>query len=100
MLAFTMQFSRYGRKLGSLGASAPRELKPVSNRVSALRKQLLPQDPTVCSEPFPLSVLVPLLPVGENVLTEQPQKSGPTSAQVLTPRRELVLPVTVKLEYS
>ena len=79
MLAFTMQFSRYGRKLGSLGASAPRELKPVSNRVSALRKQLLPQDPTVCSEPLPLSVLVPLLPVGENVLTEQPQKSGPNS---------------------
>jgi hypothetical protein len=63
MLAFTMQFSRYGRKLDSLGASAPRELEPV--RVSALRKQLLPQDPTVCSEPLPLSVLVPLLRKGE-----------------------------------
>jgi hypothetical protein len=25
MLAFTVQFSRYGRKPGSLGASAPRE---------------------------------------------------------------------------
>ena len=29
MLAFTVQFSRYGRKPGSLGASAPRESRPV-----------------------------------------------------------------------
>ena len=31
MLAFTMQFSSYGRKPSSLGASAPRELRPVPN---------------------------------------------------------------------
>ena len=28
ILAFTMQFSRYGRNKGSLGASAPREPRP------------------------------------------------------------------------
>src|SRR3984957_4355708 len=48
MLASTMQFSRYGRN----HAPGPpiREARPQAARVSAHRKRLLPQDPTVCPD--------------------------------------------------
>src|SRR5271163_3901299 len=60
MLASTMQFSRYGRN----HASGPpiREAPPQAARVSAHRKRLLPQDPTVCPEPRSPLTLVPQPP--------------------------------------
>jgi hypothetical protein len=67
MLASTMQFSRYGRN----HASGPpiREARPQAVRVSAHRKRLLPQDPTVCPESFPPPRPRSAAPRGESVLT-------------------------------
>src|ERR1700733_14417276 len=63
MLASTMQFSRYGRN----HASGPpiREARPQAVRVSAHRKRLLPQDPTVCPEPSPVASPRSAAPEGE-----------------------------------
>jgi hypothetical protein len=71
MLASTMQFSRYGRN----HASGPpiREARPQAVRVSAHRKRLLPQDPTVCSESSPSQALVPRPPRGERTNRAAPE---------------------------
>jgi hypothetical protein len=69
-----MQFSRYGRN----HASGPpiREARPQAVRVSAHRKRLLPQDPTVCSESFPPRGPRSATPQGESVLTGPPWKGN------------------------
>jgi hypothetical protein len=58
MLAFTMQFSRYGRDHSLLGTPSG---VPSSRAVqeSAPTKRLLPQDPTACSPSPVLRALVP-----------------------------------------
>ena len=48
MLAFTVQFSRYGRNQ-TYYASHPGRGSAWPCEVSALTKRLLPQDPTACS---------------------------------------------------
>jgi hypothetical protein len=73
MLAFTVQFSRYGRKPGSLGASAPRESGSVVS-----------QRPTAASS-GPNSVLTQ---------TEVP------CARSVAPRRENVLAAPSRADLS
>src|SRR5579863_4161516 len=96
MLAFTVQFSRYGRKPGSLGASAPGE----SGSVVSQRPTAASSGPnSVLGTP---SVACPrsVAPVREDVLTGQSLESEPTSTLILTHRKDQVLPVTTRLEYS
>ena len=62
MLAFTMQFSRYGRNKGLQGASALFQPQPF--RVSPA-KRLLPQDPTACSPSRQSRAPVPQSHTGE-----------------------------------
>jgi hypothetical protein len=53
--------------------------RPQAVRVSALEKRLLPQDPTVCSEPFPPQALVPQLPRGEERTNRVARERKPNS---------------------
>ena len=52
---------------------------PQAVRVSALRKRLLPQDPTVCSESSLRRPSFRSSPEGKSVLTESPQVRKPNS---------------------
>jgi hypothetical protein len=99
MLAFTMQFSRYGRNRSVLGTPSG---VPFGWAVRGKR----PNEATASSGPNSvlgaLSVACPrsVAPVKENVLTEQSQESEPNEYSNFNPLKRGSLPVTVKLECS
>jgi len=74
MLAFTMQFSRYGRNKGPLDASASRGPRPCESAPCGcfLRTQQRARSSLRCLPSF-------RSPVRENVLTEQRQEIEPNS---------------------
>jgi len=68
MLAFTVQFSRYGRNKDSLGASAPRESRPFESAPIESGCFLRTQQ---CARSLLIrQALVPQPPEGRSVLTE------------------------------
>ena len=96
MLAFTMQFSSYGRK-----TQLPRRIHAARARpVVSQRHTAASSGPNSVPGTLPVACPRSVAPVKENVLTGQSQESEPTSTLILIHRKDLVLPVKAKLEYS
>jgi hypothetical protein len=80
MLAFTMQFSRYGRDKSPPRANAQDRPRPLEK---APRKRLPPQDPTACPPSQATHAPVPQAPAGESVLAA-PSRPGRVNNQCST----------------
>jgi hypothetical protein len=77
MLAFTVQFSRYGRKPSPARRIRARQAQARMSQRHA--KRLLPQDPTACPEPSPSASPRSAAPRRGSVLTGRPQESEPNN---------------------